>query len=222
MPLRSRRQQPIAVIQKLQHVLPSPVLVGDGLRRFGDGAGGWNLALATGEIVAGVLVIGSFLYLLRQTIKHNATDHAHSAVDWVDLFLAAMLLVEVIVHHHETGRIQRPTLLLSATMLLFGLTHGRLAVRVERHRTLRVDEAGVTSGEKFFRRFTARWSEDRRHHDRAHRGAHRPSRRSRAAVQARSAQQFQRSPRRAGCGAWRVAGTHRRSPVNFRRRRRYL
>ncbi len=159
MPLRSSRQEPIAVIQKLQHVLPTPVLVGDGLRRFGDEAGGWNLALATGEVVAGVLVIGSFLYLLRQTFKHHATDHVHRGVDWVDLFLAAMLLVEVIVHHHETGRIPRPTLLLSATMLVFGLTHGRLAARVERHRTLRVDAAGVTSGEKFFRRFTVSWSE---------------------------------------------------------------
>ena len=67
------------------------------------------------------------------------------------------MLVEVLVHHQETGRIQRPTLLLGATLIVLGLLHGWLITRASRRRALRVTDDGITVGKKFFRRFAVRW-----------------------------------------------------------------
>ncbi len=158
-PLRSRRREPVLIIQKLQHVLPTPVLIRDGLTRLGGEASGWRLVLAGAEIVTGALVIGSFLLAARRAFARKPDAHARHRVDWVDLFLGLMLAVEVFVHHEETGRIQRPAVLLSATMIVFGLMHGWMQQRVLHHFTLRVDDRGVTAGAKFFRTFTARWQE---------------------------------------------------------------
>lgn len=147
------------IVQKLQHVLPSPVLIRDGLTRLSARASGWSLVLAGAEVVTGALVVGSFLLAARRAFIRKADDHVHHGVDWVDLFLGLMLAVEVFVHHEETGRIQRPTMLLSVTMVVFGLMHGRMLQRVLRHMMLRVDDRGVTAGAKFFRTFSARWKE---------------------------------------------------------------
>jgi hypothetical protein len=147
------------IIQKIQHVLPSPVLMRDGLTRLSAGAFGWSLVLAGAEVVTGALVIGSFLLAARRAFIRKPGDHVHHGIDWVDLFLGLMLAVEVFVHHEETGRIQRPTVLLSVTMVVFGLMHGRMLQRVLRHMMLRVDDRGVTAGAKFFRTFSARWKE---------------------------------------------------------------
>ncbi len=159
MPLHSRRREPMLIIQKIQHVLPSPVLIRDGFARLSAGASGWGLVLAGAEAVTGALVVGSFLLAARRAFMRKPGDHAHHGIDWVDLFLGLMLAVEAFVHHEETGRIQRPTVLLSATMIVFGLMHGRMLQRVLRHMMLRVDDRGVTAGAKFFRTFSARWRE---------------------------------------------------------------
>jgi len=147
------------MIQKAQHVLPSPVLMRDGWLRLSAGASGQGLLLASAEIATAALVIGSFLIAARRAFTRTADDHAHHRVDWVDVFLGLMLAVEVFVHYQETGHIQRPTVLLSATMVVFGLMHGRMMQRARRHHMLRVDDGGVTAGAKFFRTFSARWKE---------------------------------------------------------------
>jgi len=157
-PLTSRRREWALLVQKAQHVLPSPVLLQDGLARLLAGASGFSLALAVAEIGASTLVIVSFLRAVRQRFARSAAHH-DASVDWVDAFLGVMLLVEVVVHREETGHLQRPTLLLGVTMLALGLTHGWLIRRLARRRTLRVDDQGITAGLRFFRRFSAGWSD---------------------------------------------------------------
>jgi hypothetical protein len=158
-PLRSRRRETALVVQKFQHVIPAPVLIQDGLHRLAEPASGVALALGAGEVAAGALVVGAFILAVRQAYRARKAPHVHLGVDWVDIFLGLMLLVEVLVHREETGHIRRPTLLLAATMLVFGILHGRIATRAVRHFTLRVDDDGVRAGARFFRTFKVRWAD---------------------------------------------------------------
>ena len=71
--------------------------------------------------------------------------------------LGLMLSVEAWSHWYETGRVQRPTLLLALTMVALGLLHGRMATAGRRRRVVRIGSDGVWIGERFFRRFAATW-----------------------------------------------------------------
>jgi hypothetical protein len=114
-PLRSKRAQKVQFIQKIQHAIPSIVLLGDGLTRVQDGHG-QSLALGAVEIAASVAVIGSVLRGFRQLRKATGAtvpEHQHhSNVDWIDIFIGLMLFVEAYMHHEETGHWPRPTFLL--------------------------------------------------------------------------------------------------------------
>src|SRR6185295_1335564 len=83
--------------------------------------------------------------------------HLHQ-VDWIDLFLAMMLFIEVGAHWFETARLRRPTLVLAVVTLAVGLLHGRLTTFMAKRRALRVTDEGITVGGKLFGRFTAAWA----------------------------------------------------------------
>ncbi len=165
-PLQSRRRDRALLLQKVQHVVPSLPLLNHGFERLGHDGHGWSIALGVSEIVSSVLVIGAFvrqIRAVRQAHGHREAEagggHATHGIDWVDLLLGAMLAVEVWAHWHETGHIKRPTVLLAVVMVTIGLLHGRIAARVERRLSLRIHDAGVSVGGRFFRRFTATWAE---------------------------------------------------------------
>jgi hypothetical protein len=91
---------------------------------------------------------------------HGGAEHAAGhGIDWVDLFLGAMLAVEVWAHWHESGHVKRPTVLLAVAMVVIGLLHGRIAAFGARRNALRIDDTGVDVGGKPFRRFKASWDQ---------------------------------------------------------------
>jgi len=158
--LHSRRRERALLAQKIQHAAPAFVLLFDGLQGLKAHAEWLSLAVAGAEILTSVLVLGSVARSMRNNLRAADTAvHHHQGVDWIDLFLSAMLATEVLAHWHETGHIRRPTLLLAVTMLALGLSHGRLGARQLRRRGLLVTDDGISVGGRFFTRFTARWNE---------------------------------------------------------------
>ena len=59
-------------VQKLQHAIPSFVVLGDGIDHLSHDPHGINLALGIFEVAAGLLVIGSVIRGFRQLRKHTA------------------------------------------------------------------------------------------------------------------------------------------------------
>jgi hypothetical protein len=160
-PVRSRRAQRGQFVQKLQHAVPSVVLLMDGVRRLRDNAHGESLLLAIAEVTVSVLVIGFMARAARRLRAGAAPDHGGGGhhIDWIDICLAAMLTVEALMHQHETGHLPRPTILLAVTMLALGLMHGRLAAFRDRRRTLRITDEGVSVPGRFFKRLTLPWDQ---------------------------------------------------------------
>jgi hypothetical protein len=160
--LQSRRKDRAEAVQKLQHVVPAVALLLAGLQSLLAGAEGIELAIAAAEVVTAVLIVGSFARKLRamRAPPRGPSHHPHAhGVDWIDIFVSAMLAVEVWEHWHATGHIRRPTVLLSATMLAMGLLHGRIMAAAARRSALRVTDAGVKIGFSRFRSFSASWPE---------------------------------------------------------------
>jgi hypothetical protein len=159
-PLISKRVERAQFVQKLQHGLPSLFLLLKGLGRLFDEPHGWELVIGLAEVTASVLVIAAFSRGARAMRHHEVTaSSAHHSVDWIDLFLGLMLVIEAWSHWHETGHVQRPTLLLAVVMVALGLNHGRLKAFAGRHRAIKIDDVGLSVGKKFFRRFRASWTE---------------------------------------------------------------
>ena len=160
-PLTSKRREFGALLQKLQHVVPSLPLLFHGIERVGHDGHGWSRALGVAEIVTSVLVVGAFARQVRATrsghVDPGAETHHH--VDWVDLFLAAMLAVEVWAHWHETGHIKRPTVLVAITMLVLGLFHGRIVGAGNRRRGVWVTDDGIHVSRRPFSHFRATWAD---------------------------------------------------------------
>jgi hypothetical protein len=163
--LQSRRRARAQVVQKLQHALPATVLLPDGLARLAGGPGGFGYLLGAAEVAVSALVIVSMFLAIRgirggkapaPAASHDGNGHG---VDWIDIMLAALLATEAIVHREETGHLPRPTIVLAAVMLLFGLLHGRIAARAGARRALRITADGVSMSGRFFRRLTATWAE---------------------------------------------------------------
>lgn len=161
-PIRSRRSQRGQFAQKLQHAIPSIVVLGDGVNHLTHNAQGLDLALAIAEIGAAVLVIGSVIRgfrHLRKTVSTIDDAHAHHGIDWIDVCLGVMLSVEAYAKYHANPNLPRPTLLLAVTMLTVGFNHGRLAAWGDRRRQLRVSPEGISVPGKFFSRSTWSWRE---------------------------------------------------------------
>ena len=157
-PLLRVRRDAAVVAQKVQHVLPAPVLLVQGINRLSEGATGWRWVLAAAEVLTSLLVIVAFARAARRSFASDTPEHKIAGIDWVDIFLGAMLSVGVVVHYQETGRIQRPTVLLAAVMFFAGFAHGWIFSRAARRRLLRIDDHGVTAGGRFSQ-FKAAWPE---------------------------------------------------------------
>jgi hypothetical protein len=162
-PIRYRRQIKGMFVQKLQHVVPSVVVLGDGLDHLSHEPQFADLLLGGFEVVASVLVIGSALRAFQQLRKHiskeHLDDHHAHGVDWIDVSLSVMLTVEAYSKYHATGHVPRPTLLLAAAMLAIGLLHGRLAAWGDRRRQLRVSADGISVPRRKFLRMTLPWDQ---------------------------------------------------------------
>lgn len=164
-PIRYRRAERGLFVQKLQHAIPSFVVLGDGIDHLSHNPHGVELALGVAEVVAAVLVMGSVvrgvLHMKRRLAAPQDDDHAHAhhGVDWIDIFIAVMLGVEAYAKYHATAHIPRPTILLAMVMLTVGVTHGRLAAWGGRKRALRVGPEGISVPGKPFTRLTLAWSE---------------------------------------------------------------
>ena len=161
-PIRYRRAHRAIFVQKLQHAVPSIVVLGDGIDHLSHAAGlDWWLGAV--EVAVSLLVIGSVIRGIRELVKHTAKSdhdvHAHHGVDWIDICLSAMLGVEAYAKYHASGHIPRPTVVLALAMLAIGLGHGRLATFGDRRRELRVGANGITVPGRQFRRMTLTWAE---------------------------------------------------------------
>ena len=161
-PLRTRRLQRAQLIQKMQHAAPSLVLLSDGLTRIGSGEPGFSLALGVIEVVTSVTVIGMVgrgIARLRQGTAPTA-HQSHGAVDWIDIAIAAMLVVEGVMHREETGHFPRPTILLAAVMFTLGLFHGRITSFAQKRRSMHVSADGISiPGRLPFTRLTLPWAQ---------------------------------------------------------------
>jgi len=161
--VRYRRVQRIQFLQKLQHAIPSVIVLTDGISHLQHDPHGTSLALGVAEVLVSVLVIGSVIRGFRQLVASTPapSGHSHQAhgIDWIDLFLGAMLLVEAYAKFHANGRIARPMILLGVVLLVVGLLHGRLAAWGGRRFELRVSDAGISVPGRFFRRLTLAWCE---------------------------------------------------------------
>ncbi len=157
-PIETRRRQRAALIQKLQHVVIAFVLLLDGLARFGKEAGFGSFALATAEVVTSALVILFFARAIKKS-RVASEELGHHGVDWVDIFLGVMLVIEALVHRQETGHLPGPKILLAAVTFVLGLAHGRVWTFGQRRRALRVTETGISLGSRWGSRLTATWPE---------------------------------------------------------------
>lgn len=159
-PIRYRRVQRGQFIQKLQHAIPSIVVLGDGLTHVQDDPHGLSLALGAAEIAVSAIVIVLVIRGIRQLLKAAAhAPHDHFGVDWIDLSLGAMLMVEAYAKYHATHHIPRPTILLAVAMTTIGLLHGKLVRRGTERRMLRVTSEGVSLPKRPFSRLTLTWDE---------------------------------------------------------------
>ena len=159
-PIRYRRTAKALFIQKLQHAIPSVVVLQDGIDHVshGEGAGFW---LGAAEVGVSLLVIGSVIRGIRH-VRH-ATAHAdaaeHHGVDWIDICLAGMLAVESYAEFHATGHLPRPKILLAVGMLLVGVFHPTIAAFGNRRRALRISDEGISAPSGRFSRETMTWDE---------------------------------------------------------------
>ena len=138
------------------------LLLADGWRILTARPEGLSLAVGLALLLTSVLVLGSVIRSLRHQVRRRGEAHGlglHHGIDWVDIFLAAMLAAEAFAHWHETGHIRRPTVLTAMVMLALGCLHGPLTARHHRRRTLRVDDRGLNLGGRWGRRFTAAWED---------------------------------------------------------------
>ena len=85
-PLLSKRRERALLVQKLQHGVPTVVLLFHGLTRLGE-PHDWSRVVGVAEIIASALVIGAFSHRLRAVSRntHAGPQSAHHGVDWIDL-----------------------------------------------------------------------------------------------------------------------------------------
>lgn len=123
-PERIRRQATARLFQKVQHAVPGFVLLGHGSAVWIHGAEGWHEILAIAEIGTSLIVFAMLAQAMRQLLGHfkaGTVPHVHTGIDWIDIFLGAMLFTEVWSRYVDTGHIARPTILLGIVMILLGL-----------------------------------------------------------------------------------------------------
>ena len=90
---------------------------------------------------------------------HDEHVHLHHGVDWIDIFIGAMLGVEAYANYHATAHIPRPTILLAVVMVTVGIAHGRLMAWGARKRRLDVGPHSISVPGKPFTRLTLKWTD---------------------------------------------------------------
>ena len=138
------------------------IVLSDGISHLQHDPHGVSLALGVAEVVISLFVIGTVIRGFRQLRSAGSAGshgHAHHGIDWIDLSLGAMLLVEAYAKFHANGRIARPMILMGVVLLIVGIFHGRIAAWGARRLELRVDDHGISVPGRFFRRLTLAWSE---------------------------------------------------------------
>ena len=159
-PMRSKRRRRAQLVQKIQHLLPAVLLIFSAGATFQEDPHGAARVIAIVEAVVSLLFIASVARAVRQARTGEATaGHAH-AIDWADVFVAGVFFAEGVERWRVRGhtKIMQPAFLTALGMLLLGLFHGRIFNAVDRHRSLRVDDNGLSMGRRPFGRFTAPWT----------------------------------------------------------------
>lgn len=160
--VRYRRVQRGQFAQKLQHALPSVIVLMDGVDHLQHDPYGASLALGIAEVGVSLAVIVTVVRGFRKLVKGGGSTHeghAQHGVDWIDICLGAMLLVEAYAKYHANGHVARPIILMAVVLLIIGVMHGRIAAGGARRLELRVDDDGISVPGRFFRRLTLPWSE---------------------------------------------------------------
>jgi len=160
LPLRSKRRKRAQLLQKFQHLLPAVLLIGSAMASFRTDEGGAVRAIAIVQAVASVAFIASVAHSVRAA-RRTPSGHGHPphAIDWPDVFVAGIFFAEALERWHRKGKIFSPPLLSALALLALGLLHGRIFGAVERHRSLRIDEAGMSMGRRPFGTFKVSWGE---------------------------------------------------------------
>ena len=160
-PIRYRRAERGLFVQKLQHAVPSIVVLTDGLDHLSHDPHGVDLVLGVVEVVVALGVMATVIYGLKNLVKaHIKPSHGHHhGVDWIDIAIGLMLAVEAYAKFHASGKIPRATILLAMTMLGVGIAHPRLAAWGSRRRHLRVDANQISIPKRPFFRVTLPWAD---------------------------------------------------------------
>jgi hypothetical protein len=158
LPLRSKRRTRAQMVQKLQHVLPAALLIVSAMSAFRGGEEGAARVIAIVEAIAAVAFIASVAYEVRKSRrKEPGHPHAAHAIDWPDVLVSLVFFAEALERWHRRGKIFNPPFLTGVGMLALGLLHGRIFGAVERHRSLRIDDTGISIGKRPFGKFRAPW-----------------------------------------------------------------
>ena len=159
-PLQSRRQKRVAVVQKANHLVPAGALLLGGMQSLADGAHGVERLLAIGGIATSALLLAAFVKHLRH-LRAHATAHGAHGIEWIDIWAAGVLFAEGIEKYRIRGHLWRPEFLAAAATLGIGLFHGRLSAGHERRRSLRVtgDHLYIGGKLRFSKPLHARWDE---------------------------------------------------------------
>ena len=161
-PIRYRRAERGQFLQKLQHAVPSIVVLSDGLSHLSHDPHRIELVLGVFEVGAALAVMASVVRGFRKLIKqpaHADTHHQHHGVDWIDIFIGLMLAVEAYAKYHATAHIPRPTILLSVTMIAIGILHPKIAAWGSKKRHLHVTPEYISIPKRPFSRMTLTWAE---------------------------------------------------------------
>lgn len=161
-PIRYRRAERGQFLQKLQHAIPSVVVLGDGVTHLSHDPRGIELVLGVFEVGAAVAVIASVIRGIRTLVRqpaHRDLEHEHHGVDWIDIFIGVMLGVEAYAKYHATAHIPRPTILLAVAMVTIGVLHGRIAAWGSKRRRLFVTPEHISMPKRPFSRVTLPWSD---------------------------------------------------------------
>ena len=161
-PIRYRRAERGQFIQKLQHAIPSIVVLGDGLSHLSHDPHGIDLVLGVAEVGVSLAVMATVVRGFRQLRRRPAAahaDHQHHGVDWIDICIGLMLSVEAYAKYHATHHIPRPTIVLAVTMIAIGLLHGRIAAWGSKRRHLHVTADHISIPKRPFSRITLPWAE---------------------------------------------------------------
>jgi hypothetical protein len=148
----SRRVARMQRVQAARHVLVGLLLASSGYDAITSGHhASWLDVVA---IVAGLLLLVAFVLEMRRA--RSATPHHGHGVGWVDIFAAAVTLVEA-GHLFHRGKVRLPFayLLVALLLLVMGLMHGRL----QRLRRLVVDDRGFDIRTSPWSRTQLAWSE---------------------------------------------------------------